>query len=62
MRSYPNYIPLSAATVRRIVDRLEPFAFERIYGGWFDLVVRRDAKAALRRSAERYIRALETER
>ena len=62
MRSYPNYIPLAAVTVRRIVDRLEPFAFERIYGGWFDLVVREDAKAALRRSAERYVRALETER
>jgi glyoxylase-like metal-dependent hydrolase (beta-lactamase superfamily II) len=62
MRSYPNYIPLPAATVRRIVERLEPFAFERIYGGWFDLVVREDAKAALRRSAERYVQALETER
>ena len=61
MRSYPNFIPLSAATVRRIAERLEPFPFERIYGGWFDLVVRADAKAALRRSAERYLRALEGE-
>ena len=44
------------------MERLEPFAFERIYGGWFDLVVREDAKSALRHSAERYVRALETER
>ena len=59
MRSYPNFIPLPAAAVRRIAERLEPVRFERIYGGWFDLVVRADGKAALRRSAERYIRALE---
>jgi glyoxylase-like metal-dependent hydrolase (beta-lactamase superfamily II) len=60
MYSYPNYIPLPAATVRRMLERLEPYPFERIYGAWFGAVVRADAKAALRRSAERYIRALET--
>jgi glyoxylase-like metal-dependent hydrolase (beta-lactamase superfamily II) len=59
MRSYPNFIPLSAAVVRTIAERLEPVPFERIYGGWFDLVVREDGKGALRRSAERYLRALE---
>ena len=62
MRSYPNLIPLSAATVRRIAATLEPYPFERIYGAWFDAVVREDAKAAVRRSAERYLRALETDR
>ena len=62
MYSYPNYVPLSAATVRRIAATLEPYPFERIYGAWFDAVVREDAKAALRRSAERYLRALETDR
>jgi glyoxylase-like metal-dependent hydrolase (beta-lactamase superfamily II) len=60
MYSYPNYVPLSAATVRRMLERLEPYPFERIYGAWFGAVVHADAKAALRRSAERYIRALET--
>ncbi len=59
MRSYPNFIPLPAGAVRRIAARLEPLQFERIYGGWFDLVVREDGKAALRRSAERYLGALE---
>jgi len=59
MYSYPNYIPLPAATVRSMVERLEPYPFERIHGAWFDAVVRADGKAALRRSAERYIRALD---
>jgi hypothetical protein len=58
MYSYPNYLPLPAAAVRRIVERLEPWPFERIYGAWFDAVVHADGKAALRRSAERYVRAL----
>jgi hypothetical protein len=61
MYSYPNYIPLPAASVRRMVAMLEPYLFERVYGAWFGAVVRADAKAAVRRSAERYIRALEAE-
>jgi glyoxylase-like metal-dependent hydrolase (beta-lactamase superfamily II) len=61
MYSYPNYIPLPAATVRGMVERLEPYPFERIYGAWFDAVVRADGKEALRRSAERYVRALESD-
>ncbi len=61
MYSYPNYIPLPAATVRRVVRMLEPYPFERVYGAWFGAVVRADAKRAVQRSAERYIRALETE-
>jgi glyoxylase-like metal-dependent hydrolase (beta-lactamase superfamily II) len=58
MRSYPNLLPLSAATVRRIAARLMPLPFDRIFGAWFDRAIRRDAKAALQRSAERYIKAL----
>ncbi|MDT7725482.1 MAG: hypothetical protein QOI21_2058 [Actinomycetota bacterium] len=54
MRSYPNMIPLSAGLVRRIVDRLEPYEFERIYG-LLGASVLADAKGAVRRSAERYI-------
>jgi glyoxylase-like metal-dependent hydrolase (beta-lactamase superfamily II) len=61
MYSYPNYIPLPAATVRRMAAMLEPYRFERVYGAWFGAVVRADAKAAVRRSAERYVRALETD-
>jgi glyoxylase-like metal-dependent hydrolase (beta-lactamase superfamily II) len=58
MYSYPNYIPLPAAVVRGMVAKLEPYAFERIYGAWFDAVVREDGKGALQRSAERYVAAL----
>jgi hypothetical protein len=47
-----------AGTVRRIAERVMPLRFERIFGGWFDLAIRRDAKAALQRSAERYLQAL----
>ena len=56
MRSYPNQIPLPEPVVRGIVDAVRPYTFDRIYGGWWDSVVRRDAKAAVERSAERYIR------
>jgi glyoxylase-like metal-dependent hydrolase (beta-lactamase superfamily II) len=62
MYSYPNYIPLSAARVRRMVDALDPYPFERVYGAWLGAVVRADGKAAVRRSAERYVQALETDR
>jgi len=57
--SYPNQIPLDAAAVRRIVAALEPYPFDRLYGGWRDRLVAGDAKAAVRRSAERYIAHLQ---
>lgn len=55
MRSYPNYIPLPESAVRRIVDTLEPYGFEHVYGGWMGQDVLADGKAAVQRSAERYI-------
>jgi predicted nucleic acid-binding Zn-ribbon protein len=55
MYSYPNLIPLPAAAVRRIVIAIDPFDFDRLYGGWQDSTVQHDAKGAVRRSAERYI-------
>ncbi|MFQ5889184.1 MAG: MBL fold metallo-hydrolase [Gemmatimonadota bacterium] len=58
MYSYPNYIPLPAVKVRRVVDSVEPFSFERIYGPWPGRVVMEGGKAAVRRSAERYLRAI----
>jgi glyoxylase-like metal-dependent hydrolase (beta-lactamase superfamily II) len=59
MYSYPNFIPLDAASVRRIVFALEPFSFVTLYGAWRNFVVQGSAKEALRRSAERYLRAFE---
>jgi glyoxylase-like metal-dependent hydrolase (beta-lactamase superfamily II) len=54
MRSYPNYIPLPEAAVRRIVDAIRAYEFERIYGPWLEM--NSGAKRAVERSAERYIR------
>ncbi|MBA2392667.1 MAG: MBL fold metallo-hydrolase [Ktedonobacteraceae bacterium] len=62
MYSYPNLIPLSAATVQRIRDTIAPWQFERLYGAWFDRVVEHNAHEVVLRSTGRYIRALETER
>jgi hypothetical protein len=58
MRSYPNLIPLSAVDVRQIVARLAPYSFQRIYGAWYGRVVGEGAKEAVSRSADRYVRAL----
>ena len=59
MYSYPNLIPLPASEIRRIRDEIEQFHFDRIYGGWFERDVSTDARNAVLRSADRYIRALE---
>ena len=37
------------------MSAVEPYAFDRIYGGWNKSIVAEDAKAAVWRSAERYI-------
>ena len=58
MYSYPNFIPLPATTVDRIVERVMPLKFDRIYGHFFDLEIEADAKRVVQRSAERYIRAI----
>ena len=58
MYSYPNMIPLNAKTVQHIVEAVESYDFERLYGGWWDSIVKSDAKAAVKRSAERYIKAI----
>jgi len=59
MRSYPNFIPLSAREVAHIGQALQPFAFDVIYGHYFDRVIATDAKAVLEKSIERYIGAIE---
>jgi len=62
MYSYPNLIPLPAAEIRRMRDTIAPYQFERLYGAWFERVVTDDAHDAVLRSAERYIRALQSVR
>lgn len=58
MYSYPNFIPLPAPAVERIVQSVEPFVYDRIYSIWFDRVVTADAKGAVARSKARYLRAI----
>lgn len=55
MYSYPNLIPLNEAAVRGIVAAVDPYPFDRIYGSWPGSIVQADAKAAVHRSAERYV-------
>ncbi|MFE6888906.1 MBL fold metallo-hydrolase [Streptomyces sp. NPDC057694] len=59
MYSIPNFIPERPSTVRRALELVEPFEFERIYGGFWGRVVRADGSAAVRRSADRYLRFVE---
>jgi glyoxylase-like metal-dependent hydrolase (beta-lactamase superfamily II) len=58
MFSYPNYIPLSASAIERIVKAVEPFEYDRMYGAFWDTVIERDGKVAVKKSAERYLRAI----
>ncbi len=58
MYSYPNYIPLPAPAVEQIVDRVLGLQFDRIYSHFTHLEIAADAKAAIRRSADRYLRAI----
>ena len=59
MRSYPNDIPLPAETVRSIVATVAAYRFDRVYGGWWDRVIERKGRAAIQRSADRYISWIE---
>ena len=54
MRSYPNRIPLSAAVVERVTQGVEALTFDRFYDN-FGHSIDADARAVVRRSADRYI-------
>jgi glyoxylase-like metal-dependent hydrolase (beta-lactamase superfamily II) len=57
--SAPNRLPLPVAAVRGVVSAVEPYAFDRIYGGWWAPVLRSGAWETVRSSALRYIEHLE---
>ena len=57
MYSYPNYIPLSPQAVRGIVEKVAGYGFDVAFGA-LGSVVEVDAKGALHRSADRYLRAI----
>lgn len=58
MRSYPNLIPLNAREIEAIAAALAPYAYDTIYGHYFDRVIATDAKAVVRASVERYLAAI----
>ncbi len=58
MYSFPNHIPLAEPAIRSIEAALEPFEFDRLYGAWWGTVIPRDGKGIVRRSAQRYVDAL----
>ncbi|HWC37861.1 MAG TPA: hypothetical protein VG476_04990 [Acidimicrobiales bacterium] len=55
MWSYPNHVPLRPDEVRGIAARLGGYEFDRMYGAFEGRSVRSDARAALTRSATRYL-------
>jgi hypothetical protein len=59
MYSYPNVIPLSGRDVRDLTSRSTGLAFERLYAAWPGDTIATGARAAVQRSAERYIGMLE---
>ena len=59
MRSYPNYLPLSANAVGKIAAAVEPLDFDRIYGAFPGAVILTGGKEIVSRSVQRYLRALE---
>ncbi|MGV8932057.1 MAG: MBL fold metallo-hydrolase [Luteimonas sp.] len=59
MRSFPNYIPLSARAVSHVAAAVEPYRFDAIHGAWWGRSITTDARVALRRSVERYVAALD---
>ena len=61
MYSYPNYIPLDAGAIRRVVACLDPLPFDRIYGAFTVRgkgIVPTRGKEVVARSADRYLRAI----
>jgi hypothetical protein len=59
MYSYPNLIPLPASTVQEMAAKLEPYAFDAIYGAWWDSVIPAGGDGIVQRSAARYVAALQ---
>lgn len=60
MWSYPNMLPLSAATVSTLVQRLDKVQFNQIYGAFAGREITRDAQKRVKEAAARYIRCLQS--
>jgi glyoxylase-like metal-dependent hydrolase (beta-lactamase superfamily II) len=58
MYSYPNLVPLSASAVQAAARAVKLFAYDRIYGAWWDRVIETDAKTVVDESVARYLNAI----
>ena len=58
MYSYPNLIPLNSAQVKGIAAAVAPFRFDRIYGHYFDRVIPTGGEQVMKKSVDRYIKAI----
>lgn len=52
--SAPNMLPLAADAVDTVWESVAGYAFDRVYGGWWNRVLDSGAKDIVRRSAQRY--------
>ncbi|GAA3749288.1 glyoxylase-like metal-dependent hydrolase (beta-lactamase superfamily II) [Spinactinospora alkalitolerans] len=59
--SAPNRLPMPERGVRGVVEAVRPYRFDRVYGGWWGPVLRRDAKRVVEACAERYVQFLRGE-
>jgi hypothetical protein len=50
--------PLNAVAIRHIADAIEPLAFDRICGAWWDRNIATDAKSGFAASVRRYLAAI----
>jgi hypothetical protein len=55
LRSYPNWIPCSAAEVGAIGRAMAPFKFDSIYGHYWERVIANGGKGVVEKSVARYL-------
>lgn len=60
MWSYPNLLPLAAASVEKIVERLGDTPFEALYGAFEGQNVTKNARQIVLDSAQKYLACLNT--
>jgi hypothetical protein len=58
MYSFPNYIPLAPGAVRNVLEKLEPYEYDRLYGAVPGYLISENAKKAVENSAIRYLQAI----
>lgn len=58
MYSYPNLIPMKTRDVLALRERLEPYAFEYVFGYTWGRVIRGGGRAAVDASFDRYLAAV----